>query len=293
MMLLATFALAGCLTVAAHSDSIRASDLAGAYPEMAALAPDTVIAPAPVPGFTRVFRAAELRRIAAAYALPGIPEGDVCVRRAVAPLAAGRLMEAMRQEWPEARIEIADFTRQPVPDGPIRFPKSGLHPATTGSPIALWTGWVEYGQKGRFSIWARVKVSISTERVIAERDLRPGHAISLEDIRVTHRDEVPGAGAPFAAAPDQVIGKVPRQAIRAGDSLRLDQIGEPKAVSTGDAVRVSVRSGAAQLELDAVAEGSGAIGETVFVRNPDSHRRFRARVEARGRVAVDAGGLKP
>ena len=293
MMLLAVFAVTGCLTVAANSDSIRAADLAGDYPEMAALTPETVIAPAPLPGFTRIFHAADLRRIAAAYALPGVPDRDLCVRRAVAPLAVDRLIEAMRHEWPDASIEIVDFTRQPAPEGTIRFPKSGLHSGPAGWPTALWTGWVEYGQKGRFSIWARVKIGINAEHVVAITDLRPGHAISGEDVRVARRDEVPGTGTPFAAALDQVIGRVPRQAIRAGQVLRLDQIGEPKAVSAGDAVKVLIQSGGAQLQLDAVAEGAGAIGETVFVRNPDSHRRFRARVESKGRVSVDAGGIKP
>lgn len=293
MIILAAFALAGCLTVAGNSDSIRAADLAGAYPEMAALAPGTLIAPAPLPGFTRVFHAADLRRIAATYALSGIPSVDLCVRRAVAPLDQARLMEAMLREWPEARIEILDFTRQPAPEGMIRFPKSGLHTGPTGSPSALWTGWVEYGQKGRFAIWARVNIRVAVQRVIAVHDLQGGRAISSDDVRLVRLDESPGAAPAFAAALDRVIGKVARQAIRAGDALRQDQTEQPRAVSIGDAVKVTVRSGAAELQLDAVAEGSGAIGETVFVRNPDSHRRFRARVEGRGRVMVDAGGLIP
>jgi flagella basal body P-ring formation protein FlgA len=47
------------------------------------------------------------------------------------------------------------------------------------------------------------------------------------------------------------------------------------------------------VELEARAEGSGAVGETIFVRNPNSHRRFRARVEGTGRVAVEAAGTEP
>ena len=293
MMLFAAFAVAGCLTVAANSDAIRAADFAGAYPEMAGLAAETVIAPAPLPGFKRIFHAADLRRIAAAFGLPGVPDRDLCVQRAVGPLAVDRLMEAMRHEWPDARIEIVDFARQPAPEGTIRFPKSGLHSGPAGWAAALWTGWVEYGQKGRFSIWARVRIGVTAERVVAIADLRPGQAISGADVQAARRDEIPGAGAPFAAALDQVIGKVPRQPIRAGEFLRLDQVGQTKAVSAGDAVKVVVRSGSAQLQLDAIAEGAGAVGETVFVRNPDSHRRFRARVEAKGRVAVDAAGVMP
>jgi flagella basal body P-ring formation protein FlgA len=54
-----------------------------------------------------------------------------------------------------------------------------------------------------------------------------------------------------------------------------------------------VRDGGAQLELDGLAEGSGAVGEMVLVLNPDSQRRFPARVQARGRVIVETAGVKP
>ena len=43
-------------------------------------------------------------------------------------------------------------------------------------------------------------------------------------------------------------------------------------------------------ELEAQADASGAIGETIPVRNPTSNNRFRARVEGKGQVAVEAAG---
>jgi hypothetical protein len=33
-------------------------------------------------------------------------------------------------------------------------------------------------------------------------------------------------------------------------------------------------------------KASGAVGETIPVRNPESHKRFAARVEGKGRVSV-------
>ena len=294
MIALAAFALAGCLAVAPGSDSIRAGDLAPAFAGMESLAPGTIIAPAPLPGFTRVFHAAELRRLAAAYALPGPPAADICIRRPVAPLDPQQMLEAMRREWPEARIEIVEFARQAAPEGAIHFPRSGLHSGYAASSAgALWTGWIGYGERGRFSIWARVKISVPVERIVAVRDLQPGRAVAAEDVQLTRRDEIPQPSRSWAATLDQVIGKIPRLPIRAGEALRPDQFEEPKTVLQGDTVKVVVRNGAAQLELAAVAEGSGAVGEVVLVRNPDSHRRFRARVEGRGRVTVDAGGILP
>jgi flagella basal body P-ring formation protein FlgA len=294
MITLAAFALAaGCVSLQPGSDSIRAADLAGAYPDMAALPAQTVIAPAPLPGFARTFHSAELRRIAATHALPNVPERDVCVQRAMAPLDPERMLAAMQAEWPEARLEILESNRQPAPEGTIHFPKTGLHVGPDAlSRGALWTGWVQYSEKGRFSTWARVKIGVAGARVVAVRDLAPGGAIAAGDVELAKRDTVPDVTSPFAVTLDQVIGKTPRRTIRGGELVRLDQIAEAKVVLPGDNVKVTVRNGKTLLQLDGVAEGSGAAGETVSVRNPESQRRFRARVEAKGRVAVDVGGVK-
>ena len=89
-------------------------------------------------------------------------------------------------------------------------------------------------------------------------------------------------------------GLWPRQAIRAGQAVRSAWLQSPLSVRPGDTVRVAVRNGGALLEFEARAENSGAIGETIYVRNPDSQHRFRARVTAAGRVAVDdsAAGIQ-
>jgi hypothetical protein len=54
----------------------------------------------------------------------------------------------------------------------------------------------------------------------------------------------------------------------------------------GDTVRVEVRSGGVVLAFDAPAESSGRAGEEVMVRNPANGQRFRATVEATGKVAI-------
>jgi flagella basal body P-ring formation protein FlgA len=49
-----------------------------------------------------------------------------------------------------------------------------------------------------------------------------------------------------------------------------------------------VRDGGALISLEARAEASGSRGDMIPVSNPASHRRFRARVEGKGRVSVDS-----
>ena len=119
MIALASFALAGCLAVGAGSDYILAKDLAPAFPALADMAPDTPLAPAPFPGVSRVFRVAELLRLAARLAVQPAPENDICVLRPVGVLDDARIRDAMKKELPEARIEILEFSRQPAPEGTL------------------------------------------------------------------------------------------------------------------------------------------------------------------------------
>jgi Chaperone for flagella basal body P-ring formation len=60
-------------------------------------------------------------------------------------------------------------------------------------------------------------------------------------------------------------------------------------VARGDMVHVEVRSGAALIAIDAQAQASGAAGQTIPFLNPISKRRFSARIEGKGRAAVEQG----
>jgi flagella basal body P-ring formation protein FlgA len=299
MILPVAFALS-CLAVAPGSDRILARDLAAAFPALSSVPPDTEIALAPAPGVARVFRAPDLRLLAARFQLGPAAgaEGPICVERPVAPLDAPRLLTAMRQSLPEAHIEIRDFSRQPAPAGEIQFPTAGLHPPPAGAPPrpALWNGVVLYGGKRRFAIWAMVSVQVTVPRVLAVADLRPGQPIAAAQLVGEPREEFPSA-APFAQTVDQVAGCWPRFLIRAGSPIRTDQLEQIREVMRGETVHVEVHNGAARLELDAVAEASGSAGEFVPILNPSSRKRFRARVEGKGRVSVDAaqnpGEAKP
>jgi flagella basal body P-ring formation protein FlgA len=290
MIPLLSMALAACLAVGAGSDQIVAGDLVPAYPEMAALDPATPVGHAPEPGVSRTFRAFDLRSLAARFGLPSVPDGEFCVERPVAPLDPARMLEAMRSALPEARIEILESSRQPVPLGELEFLRQGLRdgPQRTG---ALWTGSVRYAGNRRFPIWARVKVAAAVRRVVALGDLKPGQPVETGQILEQTREEFPAPGE-FAGTLDQVAGKWPRLLIRAGSEIRADQLVEAKDVARGERVRVEVVEGAARLEFEGIAESSGSAGEMIPVRNPDSNRRFRARVEGKGRVSVGGNSAK-
>jgi flagella basal body P-ring formation protein FlgA len=279
---LALLAMAGCLRVAPEADRIEARDLAPVYPELAAAAGEAPLAPAPEPGFTRIFRAPELRRLAARYAVPEAPVPAICVTRITIPVDPARLVDGMRRALPEARIELLDYSRQPVPEGPFRFDSHALR----GSPsAAVWPGWVEFAAHRRFTVWAKVKLNLKVRRVLAVADLLPGKPISAASVVETLVDALPSA-TPYPESAAAVIGRWPRIAIPAGGALRADRLEPARAVMRGQTVTVEVAAKGAHLELEAQAEASGDTGDVVAVRNPSSHRQFRARIVGPGRVLV-------
>lgn len=293
MMPLALFALSGCLAVNSASGSIRAGDLAPAFSALAGVPADTAVGLAPAPGVTRVFHFPELRMLAARFHLDGPPAEEICVTRPVFPPDPDRLREAMRRALPDARIELVDYSRQPAPEGELEFPLTGLRAARSGAENAvLWVGDVRYAGSRRFGVWARAKVIVRVTRVLAAADLRRGKAVAADEVQVVERDE-PFTAEAFAASLSDVIGRWPRLAIRAGSAIRPAELEAAKDVVRGDTVQVEVRNGEASLKLEAQAESSGAAGETILVRNPESHKCFRARVEGKGVVSVTVAGVNP
>jgi flagellar basal body P-ring formation protein FlgA len=180
-------------------------------------------------------------------------------------------------------VDLLDYSRAPAPAGELRFPLSGLR---TQAGVAVWNGYVAYGGARRFPLWVKLKVAGSMPRLVAAAPLQPGRAIAGDQLRL----ERPSNARESLAAPvsmEDVIGKAPRRFIAKGTAIRQEWLEEPKAVVRGDVVVVEARAGAARLEMHALAEASGSPGDTVPVVNPQSKKRFQARVEGPGKVSVE------
>jgi flagella basal body P-ring formation protein FlgA len=135
-------------------------------------------------------------------------------------------------------------------------------------------------------------VSAATTRVITAKPLLAGKPIDKDQVRLETYDDFPLRND-TARSLEEVIGRISQRAVRAGLPVLRSNLAEAFQVERGDMVQVTVVSGAAQLELDAVAEASGRQGDVISLRNPSSSKLFRARIEAKGRaiVMVEATGL--
>jgi flagella basal body P-ring formation protein FlgA len=274
-----------CLPVS--GDQILGKDLARADAVFSAINPAQSLGYSPAPGYRRVFTLQQLQSIAESAGIPGTPERELCFELPMSPPRAEDAIESMRKEYPEAQIEIVDMSRFPVPEGAVIFPVSGLQ--RSANVPALWRGYVDYGSGRKFSIWARVNVTVRAARVIATETVRAGQLIQAEHVRMENY-EGPPLEPGFAAAVDQVAGRVSRVFVAAGSAIKAANLESPHEITRGEVVTVQVHNGAAHITLQALAKSSGRRGETVQLLNESSGKQFRATVEGTGRAVVVAGG---
>ena len=187
----------------------------------------------------------------------------------------------------QAKIEIVAFDRHPAPRGEIVFPPAGLTATAPGDRNngALWRGYIQYAPNRRFNIWARVKIAVTEQRVIATNPLPAGEIIRAEDLRTEDHTEF-SFHDPAATRLEDVVGQTPRRPIRSGDVILRNLLDPAKDVNKGDSVEVIVSDKNLRFRAEGLAETSGRRGETILVRNTASGKKFHARVEALGRVIV-------
>ena len=190
---------------------------------------------------------------------------------------------------PQAHVDIFAMSKSPVPLGKLVFPLTGLTSNGAHDPAVAptWTGYVQYSSERKFAVWARVKVSATMMRVVTVETVPAGKVIESRQIRLEAYDDFPLQNG-VARNLDEVVGRVARRSIRSGLPVFVADLTEPFQVQRGDIVQVRVISGAAEIGLEAEAEGSGRLGDVIQLRNLQSQKTFRARIEGKGRALVVA-----
>lgn len=272
-------------------DRILAADIASQVFLFSQLDPELVVGLAPLPGTRRTFTGRELAAIAERNGIHlDAPPPNVCFERRLRPLTPERILAAMESSLGtnDARIDIVDFTRQPMPSGELAFPRSSLTaPPANGSAPALWRGTLKYSPQHTLAVWASVRIRAERPVVIAARQIRYGAAISTEDVVLARRDVFPFT--PHLETPSDTVGRVARKTIPAGSLISDELLDVPLDIVTGDTVHVVVTNGSARITFYAVARSQGRKGDRILLLNPESHRSFRAFVDGKARAHIGAG----
>jgi len=275
-----------------HTDQILGEDLARMIPAFAQMPADTVVGYAPAPGTRRVLAFPELERIGVKYAVAVPRDSQACFEWKLQPITEDAVRAAIREtlQSPEARVEVLALNKSQGPEGKLVFPVAGLSASNLIDPQTpvTWRGQVVYHGSRKFEVWARVRVSATTTRVVATELLQPGQAVKPQQVRIETYDDFPLRND-VSRNLEEVVGRVPRRAIRAGLPVFRTDLMEPFLVQRGDLVTVTAISGAAQLHAEAVAQNSGRQGDMISLKNSGSGKIFRARVEGPDQALVLVG----
>jgi flagella basal body P-ring formation protein FlgA len=148
----------------------------------------------------------------------------------------------------------------------------------------LWKGYVEFAERRKYPVWAKVRVSARTTRVVAADSVRAGSVLEAASLRVEEVEDFPFGD--ITRRIDEVAGRLAKRPIAAGQAVLRSLLETAPDVLRGDTVRVEVLGRATRLAFDAKAQSTGRRGDRILLVNPSSGARFQARVDGRNHAVV-------
>ena len=124
--------------------------------------------------------------------------------------------------------------------------------------------------------------------VVPTHDIARGETIAESDLAyqlVTATNVMSGT----ATSIDALVGMQTRRVLRAGESLRTDDVRRPILVTKGATVTMVFEVPGVTLTAMGRAMSEGGVGDTVTVLNPASYRQISAVVTGPGTVRADSG----
>ena len=121
--------------------------------------------------------------------------------------------------------------------------------------------------------------------VVPARNIVRGEVIGDSDLsyQMVAADRAAGGAV---TTMDQLDGKQARRMLRAGESVRADDVRAPILVAKGATVTMTFSAPGISLSAVGRAMNEGGMGETVTVLNPVSYRQITATVTGAGTVAA-------
>ncbi len=136
-----------------------------------------------------------------------------------------------------------------------------------------------------WKLYVPTRVKLVRPVVVTARPLARGQRLDRDDLTLEPRD-VSDVGADAVASPEQVLGYVVTRPVPAGRTLSGAVLQAPVLVERGRRVRMAVEGSGINITMSGLALESGAVGETVRVRNPASGRVVEGVVVGAGQVRL-------
>jgi flagella basal body P-ring formation protein FlgA len=124
--------------------------------------------------------------------------------------------------------------------------------------------------------------------VVPARDIARGDTIAESDLTYAFvQPENVMSGT--ATSMDALIGMQSRRVLRAGESVRNDDVRHPILVTKGSTVTMTFEAPGVLLTASGKALSEGGIGDNVTILNTSSYRQVSAVVTGQGTVKAEAG----
>lgn len=118
-------------------------------------------------------------------------------------------------------------------------------------------------EKNGWSIFVPVQIRLNLNLLTSARQLPLGHALQEQDLASQTTESSQSGGF---TNPKQVIGKVLRYGIAAGQVLREDMLRQPYSVTQGKIVQLAVQGSGFSIRSEGVALNNASEGQTVQIR---------------------------
>mgnify|MGYP000884253369 CR=1 FL=1 len=257
----------------------------------------TVITNAPAPGQTLVLDARTLANLARHYRIDWQPQSNfdtATIRRASLQFGAEDIGSAVVATLPPSPMDQLGTRTAKLDNTQVQlFAPVNSAARVTASDVSFdpnsqrfsATIKVEDGRHTYAQTLVSGRVTTIAQVPVLSRPLRRGDVIGATDVSWQDLELGPGSAQIIMAAED-VIGRTPRQNLRAGLPLRAFDLVAPTAVARGSQVTLIFESGNLQITTQGRALSDAAIGESIRVVNLMSSRTVEGRAESSGVVRV-------
>lgn len=219
-----------------------------------------------------------------AYSLPQ----TITVKRASRPLrddevtaAITKALESEGRDISFKGIEVVG-SREVFPGEIVITARSSGEVRPGSIPFSLK---VESRDKESIDLQVRARLEEYMSLPVARHSLPRGALVNADDI-VMARLNVNGLPADTTADPNRVVGFETSRQVVAGSSFQLSDLKMPPVVTNGAKVTMVFKSGALEATAAGTALQDGALGEEIKIRNEQSKKIVRGRVEEAGLIRV-------
>lgn len=195
------------------------------------------------------------------------------------------LSSVVVNEYPEANVSVK--VKAPDPRLRLRSCQQPLEPFLSPGNRMGRTVSVGISCSGpkAWKVYLRAEVSIVRETVVAKRSVAKGEILTEGDLTLAMIDSA-AMGEPAYTQVESLVGMEAIRTISAGRAIRSGQVRAPQVVQRGDIIVLVAGTASFEVRMSGKALSSGAVGDSVSVRNNAGDRTLQGRVVAPGLVRM-------